>query len=356
MKGAMMPSNREFLNVLAANAPKGALFGTSSFTQNPNTAPAHVWRAQPWAPGEVPAVHREANNYFTLSCYWPGPDGRFRRKSENFAALCALVFDDVGTKAHIPPSAPALSWLLETSPGNFQGGLLLREPVTDAAQAARLMNAVIKKGLCDPGASGPTARYARAPQGSNSKHSPPFICRLHEWRPEVRYTGEEIAEGFGLDLTPPQAPKPRYRSFDRAQGNDGARLAAAAGQLDPNDYRDWMAVLAGCKGALLLGDVAEDTACAIWWHFSESAAEAKRAKADDPRYDPAHLWANFTPSAPPAALVGALYARARDRAAETVRRETTKTKKLSESGLAAARYLAAHHRQTFKQLMNEVAA
>lgn len=351
-----MPSNREFLNVLAASAPKGAQFGTCSFTQNPNTAPPHVWFAQPWAPGEVPAVHPEANNYFTVSCYWPGPDGRFRRKSENFAALCALVLDDLRTKGHIPPSAPALSWLLETSPGNFQGGLFLREPVTDAALAARLMNAVIKKGLCDPGASGPTARYARLSQGFNSKHSPPFICRLHEWRPDVRYTVEEITEGFGLDLTPPQAPKPRHRSFDRTQGNDGARLAAAAGQLDPNDYRDWMAVLAGCKGAQLLGDVTEETACAIWWQFSEAASEAKRAKADDPRYDPAQLWANFTPSAPPAALVGALYARARDKAAETVRRETTEAGELSESGLAAARYLAAHHRQAFKQLVDEGAA
>jgi hypothetical protein len=36
-----------------------------------------------------------------------------------------------------------LSWLIETSPGNHQGGIILAEPVTDGRGAVRLLNAVI---------------------------------------------------------------------------------------------------------------------------------------------------------------------------------------------------------------------
>jgi hypothetical protein len=34
-----------------------------------------------------------------------------------------------------------LSWLIETSPGNHQGGIILAEPLTDGAAAVRLLNA-----------------------------------------------------------------------------------------------------------------------------------------------------------------------------------------------------------------------
>ena len=45
-----------------------------------------------------------------------------------------------------------LSWLIETSPGNHQGGIVLAQPITDGAVAARLHNAMIDAGLCDAGA------------------------------------------------------------------------------------------------------------------------------------------------------------------------------------------------------------
>ena len=46
------------------------------------------------------------------------------------------MLDDLGTKVPLERLAGfGLSWLIETSPGNHQGGIILAEPVTDGAVA-----------------------------------------------------------------------------------------------------------------------------------------------------------------------------------------------------------------------------
>jgi hypothetical protein len=106
-----------------------------------------------------------------------------------------------------------LSWLIETSPGNHQGGIILAEPLTDGAAAARLLNAVINSGLCDPGAAGPLSRWARLPVAINGKPKyadeagVSFHCRLIEWRPGNRYTPREIVDRLQLELAPAGRPK-----------------------------------------------------------------------------------------------------------------------------------------------------
>ncbi|TVT61038.1 MAG: hypothetical protein FHK80_00475 [Azoarcus sp. PHD] len=346
----MATSNKRFLAEVFSAAPEGAQIGLASFTENPKTAAPRAWYAQPHTPGDVPAAPAEANNFFTIACYWPDERGGFRRRAENFAALNAILFDDIGTKAQLPSTSRPLSWLLETSPGNFQGGIVLADPITDPGLASRLMTAIIKKGLCDPGAGGPTARYARLPQGFNSKHTTPFVCRLVEWSPDHRYTVDEIAAGFGLDLEP-KAERPKYRELPTPAGDKVKRIASAMAQLDADDYRDWLTVLAACRGGVMLGHMSEAAGCALWWRFSETASMAKRANNTDERYDPAILWANFTPTAaPPEALVATLFAKARDKAADLIRRETALAGELSTAGLQAARYLAEHHRRYFDEL------
>ena len=79
------------------------------------------------------------------------------------------MLDDVGTKVpderlgDIEPT-----WRIETSPGNYQVGIALTEPLTDAAKATELQQAIIEAGLCDPGAGG-LNRWARLPNGINGK-------------------------------------------------------------------------------------------------------------------------------------------------------------------------------------------
>ena len=108
------------------------------------------------------------------------------------------MLDDVGTKVpderlgDIEPT-----WRIETSPGNYQVGIALTEPLTDAAKATELQQAIIEAGLCDPGAGGLT-RWVRLPVGINGKpkhldaNGQPFRCRLVVWNPEKRYTPDEL--------------------------------------------------------------------------------------------------------------------------------------------------------------------
>ncbi|HJV26300.1 MAG TPA: hypothetical protein VJ673_11465 [Aromatoleum sp.] len=352
-----MTSNAEFLKQISARAPAGALVGIASFAESPKTAPPGVWFTKPWARGTVPAIPAEANNYFTISCYQPDFEGRFRRKTDNFACLLAVMLDDVGTKASVPESAPLLSWLLETSPGNFQGGLLLDQPITDAAEAARLMNAFIRKGLCDPGASGPTARYARLPRGFNSKHNPPFPCRLHEWNPDRRYSPAALVEGFGLELAPKvERPKAKYKAPVLSPSAQVERFGNGLRMIGAESYGPWMIGLAALKGAVALGQLADEDGAALWWTFTDSASAEARAGNDDTRFDPEAVWGRWVPSAAPAeALVAKLFACARDAAKALVHAEMTQQGELSERGLVAARYLARYHRRVFDELGRAVA-
>src|SRR4051794_27014138 len=134
------------------------------------------------------------------------------------------MLDDLGAKVKLDRlSGFELSWLIETSPGNHQGGIILAQPLTDGAVAVRLLNAVIDAGLCDAGATGPLSRWARLPAAVNGKPKyadqtgAPFHCRLIEWQPGRRYTPEEIVDHLQLELAPAgrpkKAPKPAT-SFD----------------------------------------------------------------------------------------------------------------------------------------------
>ena len=93
------------------------------------------------------------NNYLGCSSFYPCDDGSFRARKTQFAACHFLMLDDLGTK--VPRESLdgfELSWLIETSPGNHQGGIIFSEPITDGAAATRLLNAIISAGFCDRGA------------------------------------------------------------------------------------------------------------------------------------------------------------------------------------------------------------
>lgn len=124
------------------------------------------------------------------------------------------MLDDIGTK--VPAERLEgfeLSWLIETSPGNHQGGIILADPIADGDVAVRLLNTIIDAGLCDRGASGPLSRWARLPVAINGKPKyddeagDAFSCSLVQWRPEKRYTPQEILDGLQLELAPVGRPK-----------------------------------------------------------------------------------------------------------------------------------------------------
>lgn len=209
--------NLEFLAAVHHAAPEGARPGVISFPGNPTQVSGRSWTARP-ASWELPPA---ANNYCTLATYFNDDAGGFRRIKKTFAALSAIVLDDVGTKVDAERVTLEPSWRLETSSGNYQLGYILAEPVTAPAEADCLMNGIIAAGLCDPGMAGVLTQPARLPVGFNGKHDPPFICRLTEWKPSRRFSVAELVAGLGLEL--PEAGRPKRT---RPAGADIRRPAA----------------------------------------------------------------------------------------------------------------------------------
>ncbi len=195
-------TNGDFAAAISA-PPDGAFVAVCSKAGDPNEGGWPASRAD----SVIGQLSAKKNNYINCSSFFPGEDGSFTVRKSQFAACHFLLLDDLGTKIPLDRLAGFdLSWLIETSPGNFQGGIILAEPITDGAMAVRLLDAIIAAGLCDAGASGPLSRWARSPVGINGKQKyadgtgSPFQCRLVEWRPDRRYTQQEILDGLKLEL------------------------------------------------------------------------------------------------------------------------------------------------------------
>ncbi|HEU5280990.1 MAG TPA: hypothetical protein VFU82_03305, partial [Gammaproteobacteria bacterium] len=192
-------SNSEFLTAIFGQNHGTVHPVTISFKGHPDKAAKSMWHAQPWQSPEL-NLPADSNNYFSLGCFNPNDHGVYRRKKEQFHALHAIMLDDINTKAPMDRLTLPPSWLLETSPDNYQAGYILAKPITNQDEATRLMRAIINANLCDPGANGPATRLARLPIGGNGKHNPAFRCHLKTWSPNIKYTTDELISGLQLDI------------------------------------------------------------------------------------------------------------------------------------------------------------
>lgn len=176
---------------------------------------------RPWAPG-VNADGPAKNWFFTLSTYRAGESG-YRRQKKLFWRAFGVYLDDVGTKAAPRERLDACppTYMVETSPGNYQAGYLFTEPVDDLARVEALQDALVAAGLCDPGAKGPSARVGRLPFAVNGKYDPPARVSLVEWHPERRYTIEQLIEGLELEPVRPKGRRPKATRTARADADTG---------------------------------------------------------------------------------------------------------------------------------------
>ena len=203
--GDFVITNAAFLAAIFPELPEGAFALACSKSGNPDSGSWPARRAD-----QVAATLSAANNnYVGCASFYPGEDGSFKARKAGFAACHFLMLDDLGTKVPLERLGGfELSWLIETSPGNHQGGVVLTHPLTDGGEAVRLLDAVIRAGLCDAGATGPLTRWARLPEAINGKpkhvgkDGAPFQCRLVEWRPACRYTPQQIVERLQLEMGP----------------------------------------------------------------------------------------------------------------------------------------------------------
>lgn len=224
-------SNSNFLREVLGELAVGQHGWVCTFTGDPHQAPPTVWGGRTFkgGPGASAVIDRasDQNAYFSVAVLQADPTEGVARRAGAFVRLAALVADDVD-----PQGLHGHSWLLETSSGKHQAGVIIDPQDPDAADrdlVDRLLRAV-------PGAAGADqsgnacVRYARLPQGLNGKpKAQGFAVRLRHWQPGQVLSLEDAAAVFGVDLdalrSPPAVapcdykPNPEVRSLQGvAQG------------------------------------------------------------------------------------------------------------------------------------------
>ena len=189
--GVSKVTNLEFIDAVFPRLPKQAYAAVSTKNGDPTKGGYTARRADQATTNLAPT----ANNYVNCSSFYHGENGTLRALKGQFAACHFLMLDDLGTKVDLDRFKDFdLSWLIETSPSNYQAGIILSDPITDGPVAERLLNGLIDAKLCDAGANQPLTRWARLPVAINGKpahqteNGAPFQCRLIDWRPEHRYS------------------------------------------------------------------------------------------------------------------------------------------------------------------------
>ena len=189
-------TNGEFLWWLFDGLRPDEVVFTCSKTGNPNEG------GYPYAEDfEDP----KANNFFAVGAFQRLPDGSVpRRRPMNVSRLFCIVVDDVSTKIPTRDVVGALgrpSWIVRTSPKNYQYGYKLAEPLDDPAKANALVAAVCDRFTADTAGLN---RLVRLPIGVNGKpvygDPPPatFLVDLNSDGPHP--TAELLALRLGLDL------------------------------------------------------------------------------------------------------------------------------------------------------------
>ena len=217
--GRMVSDNNSVSNLVFLQAVFGEYHQAAhvtGFAESPSDLPKlgknHFWGGDAFY--KRPLEDPSHNNFFVISTFHQEPDGMHRRRKSSFAAGFCIMIDDVGTGAgskidsfyfgsmerNMQPS-----WVIETSPDNYQYGYMFDAPVMDRGKVEALLKGFVAIGMvdggADPGMLGVT-RYARLPIGSNTKaaYGGNFPHVLTEWNPGLRYGIDTLAAEFGITL------------------------------------------------------------------------------------------------------------------------------------------------------------
>lgn len=121
-----------------------------------------------------------------------------RRRNKDLVRYHCLVLDDIGTKAEKPPVKP--TWIIETSPGNFQYGFALY-PGADFKRYEAILEWCFGKGWGDAGAGG-AMRVVRLPGSANMKEGrDKFRSRVVSWHLDAVWDLDDLARDLGADAS-----------------------------------------------------------------------------------------------------------------------------------------------------------
>lgn len=199
--------NSQLLRAVAGSLSESSYLWIANFRHDPNAAPLSVWGGRMYrgSPAQVDYVDSIADdNTFYCTAVLGGVDekGQFRRSKKHFVRLSALVADDAD-----PTNLNGnVTYVLETSPGKHQLGILLEENDPDCTNLELIdavMQAMADASLIKADKSGNNAvRYVRLPVGTNTKarDTGPWRVLVKEWNEGVVYSLEDAVAVFGLDL------------------------------------------------------------------------------------------------------------------------------------------------------------
>lgn len=223
-------TNSEFLAAIYRDIPEAARLFTVSFTGHPKEG---KWSGQAISLRDSVSLPKDTNAYFSLAIFWPDKSGKYVRQKKYHAASYCFILDDVGSK--IDPSKIKLkpSWIIETSPGNYQYGYIFQVSVTDPTALDLLFKKLKEKGLTDPGAGGFATRLARLPVAINGKYNPPFMTKLIAFEPDQRYSFKDLMHGLGLDEDSQPANSIASKKSRKADSDDSEQLFIAKAAENP---------------------------------------------------------------------------------------------------------------------------
>lgn len=227
-------NNSELLRAAYGSLPGGTYGWVTNFAADPNDAAMAAWGGRPY----VATASQESlidsvghdNTFFCTSVMQTMDVGNLRRSKSAFHRLAVLVADDAD-----PSSVNGqVSYILETSPGNHQIGVILdpEDPACkDRDTVDAVMQAMAKANLIKADSSGNNVvRYVRLPQGQNTKKRPTGAWQVgvKAWNPAVVYSLEDACAAFGLDLDAIRTSHaPSVPKTPTGSGADYATLIAA---------------------------------------------------------------------------------------------------------------------------------
>ena len=156
----------EFLEYLINLAPEGETFLIVKQKPQGGThadgTPKCTW------PAFLPtARRREGESWYgnTASFILDRMGDRPSASAANCEYVLVMVLDDIGTKSKTPPLPP--TWIMETSPGNYQWGYAFNDQPTKGDFSAAIL-AIAAAGYTDAGAVNPVRNF-RLPGSVNIK-------------------------------------------------------------------------------------------------------------------------------------------------------------------------------------------
>lgn len=233
----------DFIDFVTSLAPEGE---TVLFVQQKTKA---------WIPQLPSAPRAEGKAWYVSSGSFilDRMAGGLSASAANCTHVTFLAVDDVNTKSKTPPLPP--TWIIETSPGNYQWAWVLSEqvPLGVAGAAER---AFAEAGYTDGGAISPVRNW-RIPGSINLKPGRNrFAAVLTEFHPERDFTVEEVCAGLGV--TPAAADTATVRRVDLDDDGTDDVLAwlSEAGHLTAQgNSAGWWGVVCPNNAAHTTGEI-----------------------------------------------------------------------------------------------------